>query len=78
MPCRVWAGAEEAGSEPGAARWGMPRAPPPPPAPLPPPKPRPPPSASAAPPTCRGESGVDNSPNRSDPNSNFEDMEKNF
>jgi len=26
----------------------------------------------------RGESGVDNSPNRSDPNLNFEDMEKNF
>jgi len=26
----------------------------------------------------RDESGVDNSPNRSDPNPNFEDMEKNF
>jgi len=26
----------------------------------------------------RGESGVDNSPNQSDPNPNFEDMEKNF
>jgi hypothetical protein len=42
--------ARGAGSVPGAARWGMARAPPPP-APLLPPRSRPPPSAAAPPPT---------------------------